>query len=140
MKKSHRSRYINRFGGIFLDFHANVWYNKKAALAGFLTSLDGFFITYHDTNTTFNPIYFRLYQISTKRKRAENRHFCRISYTFGGGGDESRTRAKHHKNRRNYVIFLFLRHLPRHKCLFILHLILAASAAPQYHYAHKCWK
>ena len=94
MKKSHRSRYINRFGGIFLDFHANVWYNKKAALAGFLTSLDGFFITYHDTNTTFNPIYFRLYQISTKRKRAENRHFCRISYTFGGGGDESRTRVR----------------------------------------------
>ena len=87
MKKSHRSRYINRFGGIFLDFHANVWYNKKAALAGFLTSLDGFFITYHDTNTTFNPIYFRLYQISTKRKRAENRRFCRISYTFGGGGE-----------------------------------------------------
>lgn len=35
-----------------------------------------------------------------------------------GGGDESRTHAKHHKNRRNYVIFLFLRHLPRHKYLF----------------------
>ena len=29
-KKPHRSRYINRFGGIFLDFHVNVWYNKKA--------------------------------------------------------------------------------------------------------------
>ena len=35
-----------------------------------------------------------------------------------GGGDESRTHAKHHKNWRNYVIFLFLRHLPRHKYLF----------------------
>ena len=35
-----------------------------------------------------------------------------------GGGDESRTHAKHHKNLRNYVIFLFLRHLPRHKYLF----------------------
>lgn len=23
---------------------------------------------------------------------------------------------------------------------FILHLLLAAFAAPQYHYAHKCWK
>nr|DAE51339.1 MAG TPA: hypothetical protein [Caudoviricetes sp.] len=31
MKKSHRSRYINRFGGIFLDFYTNVWYNKNTA-------------------------------------------------------------------------------------------------------------
>ena len=45
------------------------------------------FITYHNFTTTFNPVYFRLYRIRTKRKRAENRRFCRISYTFGGGGE-----------------------------------------------------
>ena len=69
--------------------------NKKSCLSWIFYQFRRLiFITYHDFTTTFNPVYFRLYRIPTKRKRAENRHFCRISYTFGGGGDESRTRVR----------------------------------------------